>query len=377
MRIVLNAQKLSREPSHRSGGISRHIYHLLAELARDPRGHRYDVFVPEAPPPGDPLAAPALHFHATGAMTVRPSMRILWEQTVLPARLAMLKPDLLHGLAYANPFGWGGAAVVTIYDLSFLRYPEAFNRGNREYLARASRVSARRARQVITISEHAREEIIRLLGIPPDRVHVTYLAADTRFRPLPAVEIQRFRADQGLPESFVFSLGTLEPRKNLAGLLEAYARLPQPRVPLYVAGAAGWRYAPIFEQVHRLGLDRDVHFLGFVAEDQLPLWYNSARLFAFPSLYEGFGLPVLEAMACGTPVITSNAASLPEVGGKAVRLVPPGDPTEMAAVMEQLLTDDGQRAAMRAAGLIQASRFSWRAMADRTVQVYELATARS
>lgn len=377
MRIVLNAQKLSREQSYRSGGISRHIHQLLAELARDPRGHRYEVFAPEAPPAGDPLAGPALHYHATGALTVRPSVRILWEQTVLPARLAVLKPDLLHGLAYANPFGWGGAAVVTIYDLSFLRYPEAFNRGNREYLTRASRVSARRARHVITISEHAREEIIRLLGVPAHRVHVTYLAADARFRPLPADEVARFRVQQGLPDKLVFSLGTLEPRKNLAGLLDAYAQLPHPRVPLYVAGAAGWRYAPILDQVRRLDLDRDVHFLGFVAEDQLPLWYNSARLFAFPSFYEGFGLPILEAMACGTPVITSNAASLPEVGGKAARLVPPEDSTQMAAVMARLLTNDGQCAAMRRAGLIQASRFSWRAMADRTVQVYEQAAVRS
>jgi glycosyltransferase involved in cell wall biosynthesis len=201
-------------------------------------------------------------------------------------------------------------------------------------------------------------------------VQVTYPAADERYRPLPAQAIDAFRARRGLPDPFLFAVGTLEPRKNLVGLLDAYARLARPRPPLYVGGGAGWRFSPIFATVQRLGLADDVTFLGFVPEEELPLWYNAARLFAFPSLYEGFGLPVLEAMACGTPVITSTASSLPEVAGQAAILVPPDDSVKLAQEMQRVLDDPRLRKELRAAGRIQASRFSWRALADGTVAAY-------
>jgi glycosyltransferase involved in cell wall biosynthesis len=372
LRIALNAQLLSFADNYRSGGISRVIYHLLAELGRDPRGHTFDVFVPSAP---ERNGWGSLTFHPSGHHTVRPPIRIAWEQTVLPRKLATLRPDLLHGLAYALPIGWSGPGVVTIYDLSFLRFPDAFKPANRIYLTATTRATARRARRILTISEHARRDIVRLLSVPEQRVDVTYPAADERYRPLPNREVEAFRVARALPESFVFALGTLEPRKNLVGLLQAYARLPRPRPPLYVAGGAGWRFSPIFDTVRQLHLAEDVHWLGYVPEDELPLWYNAARLFAFPSLYEGFGLPVLEAMACGTPVITSTAASLPEVGGKAAVLVPPLDTERIAHEMERILDDSQLRTEMRAAGRIQASRFSWRAMTDKTINAYARAVS--
>jgi glycosyltransferase involved in cell wall biosynthesis len=369
MRVALNAQLLSFTESYRSGGISRVIYHLLAELARDTRGHDFDVFVPSEPlANGVPWGK--LKFHSSGKQTARPTLRIAWEQTILPRQLASLKPDLLHGLAYALPVGWSGPSVVTIYDLSFLRFPKAFKAANRIYLAATTRATARRARRILTISEHARRDIVRFLSVPEQRVDVTYPAADERYRLLPSSEVEGFRVARALPEAFIFAVGTLEPRKNLVGLLRAYARLRPPRVPLYVAGGTGWRFSPIFDTVHQLHLGDDVHFLGFVPEDELPLWYNAARLFAFPSLYEGFGLPVLEAMACGTPVITSTAASLPEVAGQAAVLVPPQDTDQLAHEMERVLDDPQLRIEMRAAGRIQATRFSWRTMTDQTVASY-------
>ena len=367
LRIALNAQLLSFADNYRSGGISRVIYHLLAELGRDPRGHDFDVFVPTAPT-SDGWGK--LRFHNSGSRTVRPALRILWEQTILPRELNRLRPDLVHGLAYALPVGWSGAGVVTIYDLSFLRFPGAFKPANRIYLAATTRATARRARRIVTISEHTRRDIVRFLSVPERRVDVAYPAAEERYRVLPAEQIEAFRLARALPQVFIFAVGTLEPRKNLVGLLQAYARLRRGRPPLYVAGGAGWRFSPIFDTVRQLGLADDVHFLGFVPEDELPLWYNAARLFAFPSLYEGFGLPVLEAMACGTPVITSTAASLPEVGGKAAVLVPPRDTNRIAQEMERVLDDPQLRTELRTAGRIQVSRFSWRAMTDQTVTAY-------
>jgi glycosyltransferase involved in cell wall biosynthesis len=367
--VALNALLLSRGESYRSGGISRVIFHLLREFGRDPRGHVFDVFVPEPPANG------RLRYVSAGPGVERPLVRIAYEQTLLPRQLAALQPDLLHGMAYALPAGWRGPTVVSVYDLSFLRYPQAFNTAQRIYLTAATRAAVRRAKRVLTISEHARRDIVRLLNVPEQRVEVTYPAADERFRVLPSEQVESFRRARGLPEEFIFTFGTLEPRKNLAGLLQAYARLPQPRPPLVHGGGSGWRFSPIFDTVQRLGLENQVTFLGFVAEDELPLWYNAARLFAFPSLYEGFGLPVLEAMACGTPVITSNAASLPEVGGKAVALVAPQDVDVLAREMLRVLEDDQLRREMRAAGRIQATRFSWRAMADQTAASYSRAIA--
>lgn len=372
MHAALNAQLLSFAESYRSGGISRVIYHLLAELGRDSRGHSFEVFVP-TPPTRNGWGK--LKFHVSGRRTVQPAARIAWEQLVLPGQLAALKPrvDLLHGMAYALPVGWTGRGVVTIYDLSFLRFPRTFNLLNRIYLTATTRATARRARRILTISEATRRDIVRLLSVPEQRVDVTYPAAEGRYRLLPASAVEAFRQSRGLPESFVFAVGTLEPRKNLVGLLHAFARLRSPRVPLYVAGGIGWRFSPIFDTVQRLGLQTDVHFLGFVPDDELPLWYNAARLFAFPSLYEGFGLPVLEAMACGTPVITSTEASLPEVAGQAAVLVPPQDTDRLALEMEHVLDDPQRQMEMRTAGRIQASRFSWRAMTDQTIASYERA----
>src|SRR5258708_37474295 len=253
MHVALNAQLLSFAETYRSGGISRVIYHLLAELGRDSRGHTFDVYVRLAPTVN---GSARLNFHPSGSRTISPPVRIAWEQTVLPRKLAGLKPkpDLLHGLAYALPVGWPGPGVVTIYDLSFLRFPGAFNLTNRIYLTATTRATARRARRILTISEHARRDIVRLLSVPEQRVDVTYPAADERYRLLPSSEVDAFRVARGLPESFVFALGTLEPRKNLVGLLHAYARLRAPRVPLYVAGGSGWRFRPLFATVRTQGL---------------------------------------------------------------------------------------------------------------------------
>jgi len=368
LKLALNAQLLSLSETYRSGGISRVIYHMLRELSRDARGQDIHAYVPEAPPGWNGLT-----FHTSGGRTEKPAMRIVWEQTLFARELRRLQPDLVHGMSYALPVGWSGPTVVTVYDLSFFRFPRAFKLANRVYLAAATRASVRRARRVLTISEHARRDIVRLLSVPEEYVDVAYPAVEDRYRVLADDEIRAFRLARGLPQGFVFALGTLEPRKNLAGLLRAYAQLPRPRPPLYVAGGHGWHVSPIFDTVRQLHLTEDVHFLGFVPEDELPLWYNAARLFAFPSFYEGFGLPVLEAMACGTPVITSTAASLPEVGGKAAVLVPPEDTDRIAQEMQRVLDDSQVRMEMRAAGRIQASRFTWRAMTDKTVDSYRRA----
>jgi glycosyltransferase involved in cell wall biosynthesis len=379
MRIALDAQKLSFARAYQAGGISRYIYHLLTELRQCDSTHTYQAFVPTLPGLPELESTARFSLRATGAWSATPAWRVLWEQAVLPLQAAP-RFDLLHGLAFATPLTWPKRSVVTVFDLSFLRYPELFNRANRAYLTFFTRRSVRRADRVLTIAEHGRREVIELLGARPERVTTTYCGVHPGFRPLPASEVEAFRLARGLPERFILYLGTLEPRKNVATLVRAYAllRAELPSAPpLVLAGAPGWMYDEVYRAIDENGLRDLVLLPGFVAGEELSLWYNSAAVFAYPSLYEGFGLPPLEAMACGTPVITSNTTSLPEVVGEAGLLVQPFDQHGLASALRRVLVEADLAAHLRQAGLAQAARFTWRRMAEATVRCYdELASQR-
>jgi glycosyltransferase involved in cell wall biosynthesis len=373
VRVALNAQLLSSKASYRSAGINRVLQHLLAELPAVPGDEQYLVYAPDSPENRRLLSAPRVRRRLTRLPMDRPAVRIAWEQTILPIELPQARVDLLHALGFVSPFGWRGPAVVTVYDLSFLRYPEVFNRSNRMYLGTFTPPSLRRADRVITISEATRQDVIELCGVPPERVTPILLAADERFRPAAPEDVQAFRERHHLPERCVLYLGTLEPRKNVETLVRAYAMLRQQGSDdhkLVLAGPRGWQYEPIFDLVTSLGLSDDVIFPGFVAAEDQALWYSSATVFAFPSRYEGFGLPLLEAMACGAPVVSSSASSLPEVVGDAGLLVDPMDVAGLSAALRELLEDEARRQELAAAGRARAGEFSWRRMASETVQVY-------
>jgi len=373
VRIALNAQLLSSSAGYRSAGISRVIHRLLAELPRVPGDERYLVYAPSGEANRQLLKAPRMRSRLTRLPVERPPVRIGWEQTVLPLELLRERADLLHALGFVSPLAWRGRTVVTVYDLSFLRFPEVYNRPNRVYLGTFTPPSLRRADRVITISEDARRDVIELCGVAPERVTPILLAADDRFRPAPAAEIAAFRARHNLPERFVLYLGTLQPRKNIETLVRAYARLREQGSDdhvLVLAGPRGWQYEPIFDVIRQLGVESYVQLPGFVPDEEQALWYSSATVFAFPSRYEGFGLPLLEAMACGAPVVSSSASSLPEVVGDAGLLVDPSDVEGWCEALRQLLEDEPRRQALAAAGQARAQAFSWRRMAQETVQVY-------
>jgi glycosyltransferase involved in cell wall biosynthesis len=373
VKVALNAQLLSAAASYRSAGISRAIYPLLAELPGVTRDEHLLVYAPDAPANRQLLHAPHTSARLNHLPMDRPAVRIAWEQVVLPLELARVQADLLHALGFVSPFAWRGPTIVTTYDLSFMRFPHLFNRGNRYYLRTFCPPSLRRADHVITISEHARHDVIELCGVKPERVTAILLAADSRFQPASPAAIAAFRTRHNLPDRFVLYLGTLEPRKNVELLVRAYARLRQQGSTdhrLVLAGARGWQYDPIFALVKELGLEPYVRFPGFVRDDEQALWYSSATVFAFPSLYEGFGLPLLEAMACGTPVVASRASSLPEVVGDAGLLFDPASSDELSDALLTMLEDTDQRSALASAGLARAQTFSWRRTAAETLQVY-------
>jgi glycosyltransferase involved in cell wall biosynthesis len=367
--VGVNAHLLSLGESYRGAGINWYIQNLLKHLPEIEPQNRYTVFVGERRYVG----AAGIDLQVSRLPTRHPLSRILWEQAVQPWAVQKAGLDLIHGTAFVGPLAGVCPSVVTVHDLSFLFYPLGFRAVNRVYLRLFCQLSVRRAKRVIAVSESTKRDLIQVYGLSPGKVDVAHNGVDPGFHPLPAVDVAAFRAEHGLPDRFMLFIGTLEPRKNLVRLIEAYARLPRSRPPLMLVGGKGWLYEEIFARVEALNLDDEVCFVGFVPAEDLPFWYNAATLFIYPSLYEGFGLPPLEAMACGTPVVYSNASSLPEVMGEAGLMVDPNNSEALAAAMEQMLVDPDLQASSRAAGLAQASRFSWQESAARTVETYHRA----
>jgi glycosyltransferase involved in cell wall biosynthesis len=285
------------------------------------------------------------------------------------------RPVVLHCPVNVVPLAAPCPAVVTIHDLGFIRFPERYTTAKRRYLHTMTTLSARRAAHIITPAESGRQEVIELLKVAPEKVTAIPEGVAPRFRPLPVEEVESWRREKALPERFVLYVGTLEPRKNLPLLLKAFARWRQARpeeagLKLVLGGAKGWLYEEIFRLVESLGLQADTLFPGYLGESELPLWYNSAACFVYPSVYEGFGLPPLEAMACGCPVITSNTSSLPEVIGQAGIMVGPDDETGLTGALDRLLTDKAEHARLREAGLKRATEFTWQETARRTLEIY-------
>lgn len=363
----MNAHLLSGEASYRSAGIHGRIYNLLKHLPGAAPEYRYTVFVGAGQPPTDP----AVQVRRSRFPTQNPLGRILWEQFVAPIEQIRLRANLLHGMAFALPLAWAGPAVVTIHDLSFIRYPERLSASRRAYLTQITGISARIAQRVIVVSESTKSEVVELLGIPAEKIDVVLPGVGEQFQPLPPEQIARFRQQYGLPDRFILHVGTLEPRKNLEVLLNAYVQLPQrSEVKLVLAGGKGWQTGPIFALIDQLSLTQDVVLPGYVPNEALPLWYNASAVFVYPSVYEGFGLPILEAMACGVPVIAADTTSLPEAVGPGGILLPPDDAAAWRETLSTLLADEQMRAEQVDRGKQWARNFSWMRSAHQTIEVY-------
>jgi len=286
---------------------------------------------------------------------------------------ARWRADLLH-VQYVRP-PWSDVPVVTtIHDISFEHFPDLFTRRTRLRMRATIPWSARHSAVVLTGSEHARADILARYELPPQRVAVTPYAADSRFRRLAPGAADERLAGVGLPTQYLLCVGNLQPRKNLPRLLEAYASLSTDiRPPLVVVGQPAWLYHDVYAAVRDHGLTDEVQFTGFVTTDELVALYNRAHAFAYPSLYEGFGLPVLEALACGVPTLASDRSSLPEVAGEAALLVDPESVDAIAAGLERLICDEDLRRLLSERGPRQAARFSWAGCAQATVRAYQAA----
>lgn len=304
---------------------------------------------------------------------LRTDQRLWWQQVELPRRARAAGADILHVPGFDAPRWKSCPVVLTVHDLIGMLFPQNLPPVSRFYWSRWLPRSVRWADRIIADSEHTRQDICRLMGVPEGRITVIPLGVGPEFRLINDPELlEPARVQYDLPDRFMLYLGTLEPRKGIDTLIRSYGEIVRhTEHDLVIAGKQGWYTEPLFALVHELGLEDRVHFTGYVPNDVLPVLLNLADLFVFPSRYEGFGLPPLEAMACGTPVVSSNASSLPEVVGDAGLMIPPDDTGMLSDVLRRALQDEPLRAELSSRGLARARLFTWEATARHTLEVYQ------
>jgi glycosyltransferase involved in cell wall biosynthesis len=360
MKIALDARKLF------DGGIGTYIRGLLGSLARDPRGDEFVALV-------DPAHAGRVAW--PGPVAERPAVAGkygLAEQWVVPAAARAAGAQLLHAPHYTLPLGWGGPSVVTIHDLIHLRYPQFHPPGAAVYARVVAGGAVARARVVLADSEFTRQDVIERLDASPARVRVVHLAVSEGLVRPAADAVAAFRAERGLPEAYVLYVGARKRHKNLELLLRAWAAMREVERPALVLSGPPWLAADAHARLaESLGIAKHVRFAGEAGNDAaLSALYAGAALYAHPALCEGFGLPPLEAMACGTPVLSSNAGSLAEILGEGAELLPPENPEQWATAITRLSGDTSARADLVQRGHAQVARYSWAKTADQTRAAY-------
>jgi len=373
MHIAIDAHSVGAQLA----GNETYATNLIEALAGIDQTNEYTVFVTKRAAI-DRFANRWPNFKVKQTFPHTPLVRI---PITLSAALRRRRVDVLHVQYTAPPFA-PCPVVATIHDLSFEHLPETFNRRSRAQLHLTVRHTARRAKQILTLSEFSRDDIIKTYDIDPARVFVTPAAAPTDFAPVTdSTELQRIRTTYGIGREYILSLGSIQPRKNLVRLIGAYSSLrrlhPDLKLPqLVLAGKRGWLEKEIFRAAGENELSRDILFTGYVPDKDLPGLYSGSLCFAYPSYFEGFGLPIVEAMQCGAPVIAGNRTSLPEVVGNAGVLVDPFSEAEIAQALAKMIGDSGYRDELRVRGIERARAFNWETTARLTLQAYERAAKR-
>ena len=370
MRIAIDAHSVGTG----LGGNESYATNLIEALAEIDRANRYTLYVTKR------VAVERFsnrwpNFSVRSTLPHTPLIRI---PLTLSAELRRNPVDVLHVQFTAPPFS-PCPVVVSIHDLSFEHLPQTFNWRSRKQLRITVRRSAREAAQVIALSEYARNDIINTYRVSPEKISAIPLAAAAHFRPIRnEEELRRVRQAFGLEGEYILSVGAIQPRKNLGRLVAAYSRLrrakPEGKLPkLVLAGKCSWLYDETLRAIKELELSDSVILTGYVPESDLPALYSGALCFIYPSYFEGFGLPPLEAMQCGVPVIVGNQTSLPEVVGDAGVLVDPFDVDALAAAIEKVISDSNLRAELSVQGLARAKLFGWQETARQTLVVYQKA----
>jgi glycosyltransferase involved in cell wall biosynthesis len=374
MHVVLDARYISR----RQSGVGAYAQRLITGLAAIDQVNHYTCLV-AAEGPGLPVSRANIAAAPTRVSFEDHLRGDLWLLGYLPFRLRALRTDVYHGPAVFLPhvkLGYG--TVVTIHDLVSFLFPQTVPRKYSLYMRLMTRLAARSADRIIAVSHATKADLVQILGVPPGKIVVIHEAVGPEFsRPPSPAAIADVIRRYGLHSPYCLFVGNLEPRKNLPGLIQAFAQVRRRlgaagrSTQLVLAGTRAWLHAGIFRAVEEHGLGAAVVFTDYVPLADLPALYAGATCFVFPSLYEGFGLPVLEAMAAGAPVVAARAGSIPEVAGDAAVLVDASAPGELASAIEAVLTDAGLRERLIARGRARAATFEWNTVARETRAVYD------
>lgn len=352
-------------------GTERYSYELLAALARIDRRNDYWLYCNGLPRDLPPLG---VNFRLRNLPWPR-----IWTHLRLGPAACVDRLDTLFIPAHVVPLVHPPRCVVTLHDLGYLAFPQAHTARRRLELHLTTLWSTRAAQRIIAISQATKDDLVRHYGVAPARITVVHHGVTPEFAPVEPQQCTAGAARYGIDGPYLLYVGTIQPRKNLQRLIEAFAQIvsaaepAQPGLQLVIAGKRGWLSEPIERRAVELGLAGRVRFTGYVADADLPALLSGALAFAFPSLYEGFGLPILEAMACGAPVLTSTSSALPEVAGDAALLVDPRDTAAIARGLLQLATGADLRAELRARGFARATQFSWEHCAQQTLAVLRAA----
>jgi len=369
MRIAIDARM-----GHSRVGIGVYVRGLLNNLSKIDKENNYYIIINKNKREDFVPKQDNFHKIYTNVTYSDYLRRDLWEQGYLPWILYKNKVDIYHGPCYSLPIFAKVKMIITVYDMmSFkVEYYKAISRSRVQNLIK---ISAKRAQKIITGSENSKMDIIRILKIPEDKINVIYIGVDSEYKQVnDKSRLDSIKEKYGINKKFIQYVGSLKANKNIPRLIEAYSRLPEDilkKYALVITGGKGWKSKEIFSRVKRLGLENNVIFTGFVDDNDLSLLINAATLLVFPSLYEGFGIPPLEAMACGTPVTASNISSIPEVVGDAALLFDPYNIEEMATAMYRILIDEQLRNKLKKKGFERVKKFSWERAAKDTLKIYE------
>ena len=356
----------ARLTHYRVGGTSRYITEIISAFEELEPAHDITIFQSRK-------SSERLSKRFSSARTWTPPHHA-WERAALSLELWPHRLDLLHSPDFIAPIRGGRRHIITVHDLSFIRYPETLTAESRRYYNGQIRASIIRADHILSVSQATKQDLIDLLEVPAEMVSVQLHGVDESFKPLARQATAPIIRELGLPDEFVLAVGTLEPRKNLVGLARAYRDLllELPDAPkLVLAGKPGWHFEQLMADLSSVGLDNRMVIRQNISDGQLPALYNQALALATPSFYEGFGLPALEAMACGTVPIVSRVASLPEIVGYVGWLIDPHDTATITEALKKALTDSSWREAQSAAALRRAARFRWIDTARGVLDCYE------
>ena len=359
------------------GGIGRYTRGLITTLAQLDQQNNYTLMVtPDAPQDGLQFFQKYLNFSHKSYPLPERWMTIGWHRLNLPLPVEWFtkQVDLFHSPNFILPPTRRAKTLLTVHDLSFIRHPQGAVTKLRRWLEKVVPRSLARADHVLADSHSTKQDLIEIYNTSPEKITVIGAGVEARFRPITDItKLDAIRNHYRLPsEKFILSLGTLEPRKNFTGLIQAFSQSPVCETHhLVIAGGKGWLYEEIFAAAETSPVADRIHLIGFVADEDLPALYSLADIFAYPSHYEGFGIPIIEAMACGTPVVCANNSSLPEIAGQAALQITATDTAALAEELYRVAIDKSLREALVAKGFPQAKTFNWPDAAKRLLEVYQ------